>query len=150
MEKTTKHEHENGARATNAAVITLEGGLRFTADIRGHRVPTDQPVTVGGEDTAAMPLELLAASLGTCIALYAQQFCAVRGLPHAGMRVEVAWETAKGPKRISRFDVKVILPGDLPDDYRPALERAVRTCPVHNTLQHPPEMTVELLTPAPV
>jgi putative redox protein len=137
----------NTTATSPVAVVITDGGLRFTADIRGHAVPTDQPADAGGDDTAATPLELLAASLGACIALYAHQFCVKRGIPDDGLRVEVDWANAKAPYRISRFDVRVVLPESLPEQYRAPLERAVRTCPVHNTLSHPPELNVELKTP---
>jgi putative redox protein len=126
------------------AVVTAEGGLRFTADIRGHRVPTDQPGWAGGDDSAVSPLELLAASLGTCISLYAHQFCSARGLDATGLGVEVVYETAKAPKRISRFDARVTLPDGFPGEYRDAIERAVRACPVHNTLTHAPVIGIEV------
>jgi putative redox protein len=136
--------------AEKVTTITLEEGLRFSAEVRGHRVVTDQPEQSGGSDSAATPLELLGVSLGSCIALYAHQFCATRGLPHEGLAVEVRTESARGPYRIARFDVKVILPEQVPEEYRPALERAVKACPVHNTLMHPPEIHVELLATADV
>jgi putative redox protein len=128
--------------AEKLAVITAEGGLRFSAEIRGHRVPTDQLPWAGGEDTAVTPLELLGASLGTCIALYAHQFCTARGIDATGLGITVGYETAKAPKRIARFDVQVSLPPDFPGEYRQAMERAIKTCPVHNTLLHPPEIGV--------
>lgn len=136
------------AQLERIAVVTSGGGLRFDAGIRSHVVHTDQPVASGGDDLAATPLELLAASLGACVALYAHQFCARRGIPDEGLRVEVEWEKAQAPYRVRRFDVKVILPDEVPEQYRPALERAVRTCPVHNTLAHAPEMNIDVLTPA--
>jgi putative redox protein len=138
------YEHVTTSGLNRIALVTGEGGLRFTASIRGHQVHTDQPLNAGGEDSAAMPLELLAASMGTCIALYAHQFCAARGIAADGLTVEVGYETAKGPKRISRFDVGVLLPEGFPDQYRDAVERAVKSCPVHNTLSHPPEINVAL------
>jgi putative redox protein len=134
--------------AEKVTIITTEGGLRFTAEVRGHRIETDQPEHAGGADSAAMPLELLGASLGTCIALYAHQFCATRGLSARGLRVEVRTDTVKPPYRIGRFDVTVELPDGLPEEYRAAMDRAVRACPVHNTLTHPPEISVRLLEPA--
>jgi putative redox protein len=140
----------NGDPADKVTVITTEGGLRFAAHVRGHRIDTDQPERSGGADSAAMPLELLAASLGTCIAFYAHQFCATRGIPTDGLRVEIRTETAKGPYRIARFDVKVFLPDALPDEYHAAIDRAVRTCPVHNTLTHAPDVTMELVAAAAV
>lgn len=114
--------------------ITHEGGLKFAAQIRSHRVLVDQPVRGGGTDTAPMPLELLSASLGTCVALYVHQFCNTRGFPHEGMRVEVDAIGAPNPGRIGQFTVRVILPTPLPAPYAAMVERVARSCPVHNTL----------------
>lgn len=122
-----------------------EGGLRITATVRGHRIETDQPAWAGGADAAAMPLELLGAALATCGALYAQQFCATRNIPVEGLRVEVDTESAKAPKRISRFDMRVHLPPGLSPDQGDAIERAVRSCPAMNTLLLPTEVDLELI-----
>lgn len=127
-------------------VITHEGGVKFAAQIRQHRLTVDQPLGGGGEDSAPMPLELLGASLGTCIALYVQQFCHVRGLPYRGMRVEVDPRGAQG--RIGRFDVRVVLPEPLPPQYEQMLERVARSCPAHNTLAHGAEIAVAIEHPA--
>ena len=76
-------------------VVTHEGGARFAAQIRSHRVVVDQPERGSGADTGPMPLELIGAALGSCIALYVQRFLHVRNLPYHGMRVEV--EQHKAP-----------------------------------------------------
>ena len=69
-------------------VVTHESGSRFAAQIRSHRVVVDQPEHGGGTDAGPMPLELIGAALGTCIALYVQRFLHVRNLVYQGMRVE--------------------------------------------------------------
>ena len=125
-------------------VVTHEGGLKFVAEVRGHRVETDQPVRAGGSDSAPMPLEMVGVALGTCVALYVQQFCAMRQIPHEGMRVEVQTAGAQGPNRVGLFDVRVVLPGPVPDQYREAIDRVARSCPVHNTLMHTPEIVVRV------
>lgn len=129
-------------------VITHEGGVKFGAQIRQHKVLTDQTAAGGGEDSAPTPLELLGASLGTCVALYVQQFCATRELPYEGMRVEVDPRGAHG--RIGQFNVRVILPQALPPQYAEMLERVARSCPAHNTLTHGAEVEVTIETPAAV
>ena len=129
-------------------VITHEGGVKFAAQIREHRVIVDQPFGGGGEDSAPMPLELLGASLGTCVALYVQQFCHARGLPYEGMRVEVEPRGAQG--RIGRFDVRVVMPEPLPPQYAQLLERVARSCPAHNTLAHGADVAVDIQHAAPV
>jgi len=129
-------------------VITHEGGVTFAAQIREHRILVDQPAGGGGEDSAPMPLELLGASLGTCVALYVQQFCHARGLPYQGMRVEVDPQGAQS--RIGRFDVRVVLPVPLPPRYAEMLERVARSCPAHNTLSHGAEIAVAIEHPTAV
>jgi ribosomal protein S12 methylthiotransferase accessory factor len=125
-------------------VVSWDGGVRFTADIRGHGVTVDQPARGGGTDSAPMPVELLPAALGTCVALYVQQFLVTRGLDPAGMTVEVNTVGAANPNRIGRFDVQVKIPGGVPEKYRDAVRRAAEGCTVHHTLTHVPEIAVRV------
>lgn len=124
--------------------VTWDGDLRFTADIRGHKVTVDQPAKAGGADSAPMPVELLPASLGTCVALYVQQFLATRGLDPTGMSVDVTTIGAPQPNRLARFDVTVKIPGGVPEKYRDAVQRAAEGCTVHHTLTHVPEIAVTI------
>jgi len=125
-------------------VITHEGGLKFAAQIRQHRVLVDQPPRGGGEDAAPMPIELLGAALGTCVALYVQQYLETRGLPFEGMRVEVEQRGAQNPSRIGQFTVRVVVPAELPAHHAEMLERVARSCPAHGTLVHGAAVDVRL------
>lgn len=129
-------------------VVTHEGGMKFATQIRGHTLIVDQPVGAGN-DEGPMPLELLGASIGTCVALYVQQFCHSRGLPYEGMRVEVQQLGARSPSRVGTFDVRVILQEELPPQYSEMLERVARSCPAHNTLVHGAEVAVRIENEAP-
>jgi uncharacterized OsmC-like protein len=129
-------------------VITHEGGLKFAAQVRSHRIVVDQPARAGGEDSAPMPIELLGAALGTCVALYVQQYLHTRDLPFAGMRVEVDQRSAMNPSRIGEFNVRVILPEALPPHHAEMLERVARSCPAHGTLTHGAEVSVAIETAA--
>jgi putative redox protein len=128
-------------------VVTHDGGVRFAAQIRSHRVVVDQPLRGGGEDSGPSPIELLGAALGTCVALYVQQFCHARDLPYDGLRVEVEQHGAANPGRIGRFVVRVMLSTELPEHYAAMLERVAQSCPAHNTLVHGAEVTVLVETP---
>jgi uncharacterized OsmC-like protein len=128
-------------------VVTHDGGLRFAAQVRSHRVIVDQPRGAGGLDSAPMPIEMLGVSLGTCIALYVQQFCQARGLSCDGMRVEVEQQGARNPNRVGQFVVRVVLPHPLPPPYAEMLERVARSCPAHGTLEHGAEVSVHIETP---
>ena len=128
--------------------VTWGGGSRFTAAIRGHTLTVDQPREGGGEDTAPMPLELVPAALGTCVALYVQRFLATRELDASGLTVEVSASGAANPHRLARFEVRVTIPGGVPEKYHDAVRRAAEGCTVHHTLTHQPEIVVEIATGA--
>ena len=125
-------------------VVTHEHGLSFAAQIREHRLITDQPTHVGGEDTGPSPMELVSAALGSCVALYVHQFCVNRGLPHEGLRVEVTPHNVANPHRIGELSVAVFLPGAYSPHTMEMLERVVRSCPVHNTLAHGAAVSVSI------
>src|SRR5262245_47234546 len=98
----------------NPIVVSHDNGLRFSADIRSHRLILDQPRYAGGEDAGPTPLELLGASLGSCIALYVYRFLTARNLSVAGLRVEVTPHQVASPNRIAQFDTRIILSDEIP------------------------------------
>ena len=125
-------------------VVTHVKDVQFVAQVRSHRILVDQTARGGGSDAGPAPLELLGASLGTCVALYVQQFCHTRKLPHDGMRVEVQTTGAANPNRLGQFDVVVVLPAELPPQYAAMLQRVARSCPAHNTLVHGARVDVRI------
>ncbi|HEY3286258.1 MAG TPA: OsmC family protein [Gemmatimonadaceae bacterium] len=131
-------------RQRDPIVVTHEGGVQFAAQVRAHRLLVDQPERGGGADAGPSPIELLGVSLGTCVALYVQQFCHSRGLSHEGMRVEVQQRGAQNPNRIGEFAVRVVLPAGLPAEHVEMLERVARSCPAHNTLVHGAEVAIQI------
>lgn len=124
-------------------VVTHEGGVQFAAQVRSHRILVDQPERGGGADAGPAPIELLGASLGTCVALYVQQFCQSRALPYEGLRVEVQQRGAQNPNRIGEFTVRIVLPGGIAAEHVAMLERVARSCPAHHTLTHGAEVHMQ-------
>jgi uncharacterized OsmC-like protein len=129
-------------------VVRHGGGMKFIASVRSHEIVTDQMEHHGGANSGPTPLEALGAALGSCIALYVQQFCETRKLSHAGMRVEVRQKNEKNPSRVGKFAVTLVMPEEIPQQYAAMLERVVQSCPVHNTLVEGAEMSVNILVPA--
>jgi putative redox protein len=125
-------------------VVTHEGGVRFAAQVRSHRVIVDQPERSGGSNGGPSPIELLGTALGTCIAYYVQQFLHARGLPYDGMRVEIEQHKACSPSRIGTFIARVIVPAALPTATLELLERVARSCPAHGTLTHASQVIVTI------
>lgn len=125
--------------------VTHLGGDRFEITVRDHTVTVDQPVAMGGDDTAPTPTELFVASLASCVAFYARRYLARHDLPVEGLRVETSYVMGTKPSRVASFDVKVHLPEGVPEDRHKALLAMVSHCTVHSTLQHEPEVDIQLV-----
>jgi putative redox protein len=126
--------------------------VKFEAEARGHKLVCDQPLDNGGADEGMTPPEMTLASLGTCAGFYAAQYLRTRSLPTAGLAVRVDAEKAKNPARLGQFHILVELP-EIDERHREGVMRAVKSCLIHNTLLHAPEISIELqnaATPAAV
>ncbi|MFE9095903.1 OsmC family protein [Streptomyces sp. NPDC007264] len=139
-----------GARGTREAdahgfEVTHVDADAYAVDVRGHRILVDQPTEAGGADSAPTPTELFAASLATCVAFYAGRYLHRHGLDRAGLRVRTEYTMATDrPARVAAVRVTVVPPPGLPDERRAALLAVASHCTVHNTLQQPPEVDIEL------
>ena len=120
-------------------------GTAFEIEARGHRAISDQPVENRGADGGMTPPELLLASIGSCAGYYALQYLQARGLATAGLAVHVEAAKATQPARIGAIRIHVNAP--IPEDskHREGLLRAVKSCLVHNTLTHSPQVDVDLM-----
>lgn len=113
--------------------------------MRQHVVTVDQPVADGGTDTAPTPTELFVASLGACVAFYVRRFLARHELSADGLAVEVEYEMAAKPARVGEITVRLRLPASVPPERRPALLAVASHCTVHNTLDDPPDVHIDLV-----
>ena len=129
-------------------VVTHDGGVKFSAQLRTHRVVVDQQIRGGGDDAGPSPVEMLGVALGTCVAFYVQQFCHARHLPYEGLRVEVEQHGATNPSRVGQFVVRVLLAHAVPESYAALLERVAQSCPAHNTLTQGAVISVVIESPA--
>lgn len=125
--------------------VSFVGGEAYEIAVRGHRIVVDQPETVGGDDTAPTPTELLVASLASCVAFYAGRYLTRHGYDRTGLTVTADFDMAADrPARVGAIRVSIKAPTDLPDERQPAFLAVARGCTVHNTLNKAPEVDVEL------
>ena len=126
--------------------VTVEhlGGVQFEIAARQHRIACDQPAENGGFDEGMTPPELLLASLGACAGFYAAQYLKKHQLATDGTIVRVSAEKAANPPRMNNFRIQVEVSSELGDKHRQGIDDAVRHCLIHNTLLHPPKMTLEI------
>lgn len=124
--------------------VQMSSTARVAADVRGHRVVTDQPEKAGGADEGPAPFDLFLASIATCAGFYAQRFCQARDLDPAGLRLGLVAERNAETKRLDRLELDLELPEDFPGKYRKALVRAIDQCAVKKVILDPPEIEVVL------
>lgn len=135
--------------ASHATVVTHVSGERFAIQIRSHQIMVDQTLAGGGSDSAPTPIELLGASLGSCVAYYVRHFYRARGLESEGLTVEVVQTAATNPGRIQDFAVTVNLPSPIPAKYAKLLDRVIENCPARNTLKIGAGISVKFEAPVP-
>jgi putative redox protein len=124
------------------------GAFQFEIRARQHTMVSDQPLENGGYDEGMTPPELLLASLGSCAGYYAAQYLRKQKLATEGTLVRVTAEKAVDPPRLGAFRIALEVPVELSDEHREGLQQAVQHCSIHNTLLHPPQISIEIQTPA--
>ena len=124
--------------------VVFVAGESYAARVRGHLVLTDQPAGDGGDDAGPSPVELLVTSLATCAAYYADRYLSRHGVPREGLRVSAEFTMAGQPARVGSVRLRAQVPPGLPPERLAALRAMIAHCTVHNTLAHPPTVTVDL------
>ncbi|MFK0237833.1 OsmC family protein [Streptomyces vinaceus] len=130
--------------ANRLDVAHVDGDV-YVVDVRGHRFRVDQPTAAGGTDTAPTPTELFAASLATCVVFYAGRYLLRHGLSREGLGVRAEFTMAADrPARVAAMRLVIVPPALLPEGRRAGLLAVASHCTVHNTLQRPPEISIDL------
>ncbi len=125
--------------------VDREQGQQFRIRVRGHEVLSDMSEQDGGRDAGMAPAEMLAGSLGACIAMMVQVYCDSHGYTDGDVAVSVTVELTDKPKRIGGFAVDVELPNGFPEEKMDAVRRVAELCPIHETLRIPPRVDVEFV-----
>jgi uncharacterized OsmC-like protein len=124
--------------------VTHKTGQEFALRVRDHEVTSDMSVKDGGRDAGISPVELLAGSLGACVAMMVQTYCDRHGYTDGEVGVSLTLELADAPKRIGGIVVDVELPNDVPEDKKDVILRMAERCPVHETLRNPPQLDIDI------
>lgn len=125
--------------------VTFPGGKKVNAEMDGFVIPTDQPVSSGGDASAPSPFGYFLASLGTCAGIYVLSFCQQREISTEGMSLTQKMEFAddgEGRKRLSRVVIDITLPPGFPEKYRNAIVKTAELCTVKKVIMNPPEFEI--------
>lgn len=108
-------------------------GFRHIVKVRQHRLNCDEPVDLGGEDSAPSPQELLAASLASCTAVTMEMYAQRKGWDLRGVEVECEYVPAERGCP-TKFSLTLRLPASLTEEQVQRLKVIATKCPVHRTL----------------
>ena len=119
-----------------------EGGMSSSLNVRGHKVMSDVPPGMGGDDHGPTPVDPLAGSLGTCIAFYVACWCKQPGIPREGFEVDMDYVHDREAHCVPVMKVSVRMPYGFPEERRLALLKVAMSCTVHNTLCSIPQIEI--------
>ncbi len=116
-----------------ATAKLVPGTLQSDVLVRDRfRLLTDEPESVGGDDTAQTPHELLAAALAACISTTIGMYARTKEWELGEVRVDVEYDKNATPRH---FRVDVHLDGDYDADQIARLEAVAAACPVRRSLE---------------
>lgn len=106
------------------------GGKKIDTSFDGTTVRTDLLESSGGEGTGPEPLDLLFASLASCTANYATEFCRNRDIATDGLAVKLLARRSEEGGLFDDVALHLVLPEGFPEKYRKAIVRAAEKCTV--------------------
>lgn len=131
------------APAPDVVVSGSAAGFVQNVESAGHRFAVDEPVALGGTNTAATPYDLLLAALGSCTSMTIGLYARRKGIPlehvtvslwHAKIHATDCEECETRAGRIDRIELTIELAGELSEQQRAKLMEVAKLCPVHRTL----------------
>jgi uncharacterized OsmC-like protein len=107
------------------------------------------PLTIEAESAEMLysPFHMMASGLATCTYSVLASWGTTARLPVEDLALEVGWAFADDPHRVGSYDVQIEWPS-LPENRRAAAQRAAALCSVKKTLEHPPEVTTQVVAEA--
>jgi uncharacterized OsmC-like protein len=106
--------------------------------------PTSGPLTIEAPtpDLQYSPFHMLGSALGACTLSVLHSWASNKNQGVDDLKVDVTWEFVEGQHRVGSMKVRLLWPS-LAAELWPRAIRAAGLCGIHNTLTHPPEITVE-------
>ncbi len=116
-----------------ATARSIPGTLRQEVVIdRRHRLFTDEPERLGGEDSGPAPHELFPAALAACISTTLAMYARTKDWDLGEVTVDVDYDNQSTPRR---FDVAIELGGALRDEQLQRLEQVAKACPLRRSIE---------------
>lgn len=107
------------------------GKLQQVIAVDRHRLLSDAPEALGGEDSGPEPHDLLAAALAACTTLTVTMYARRKGMALEDVRVRITHGPEDGGYAFQR---RIDYVGALGPEDRRRLTEIANKCPVHKTL----------------
>jgi len=122
-----------------ATARSVPGTLRQEVLIDGrHRIITDEPRRLGGDDSGPAPHELFPAALAACVSTTLLMYARTKAWDIGDATVDVDYDHQSTPRR---FQVAIELGGDLSDEQVERLEKVANACPLRRAIEAGIEFT---------
>lgn len=128
------------------ASVTAELGTNFQVSITNgtHTWGADEPVDLGGDDTAPNPYDLLLGSLAACTTITLAFYAKRKGITLTSISAEYSFDRVHADDchecdddlsgMVDRVTSRIFIDGEFDDAMRQRLEEVAVRCPVHKTL----------------
>ena len=122
---------------------TRGGKFQQTVSVGPHRLPADEPIAAGGEDTGLAPYDFLLAGLGACTSMTMRLYAERKSLPlervtvtlrHSKIHAQDCAECETREGMLDRIERVITMQGALDGEQRRKLMEIADKCPVHRTL----------------
>lgn len=116
-----------------ATARSIPGTLRQHVVIDGrHRLVTDEPERLGGDDSGPAPHELFPAALAACTSTTLVMYARTKGWELGDVTVDVDYDHQATPRTV---DIRVAFGADLSDEQLRRLDDVARACPLRRAIE---------------
>lgn len=112
------------------------GTFRQRISVDAHELFADVDASVGGENSAPDPHDLLDSSLAACTAITLSMYAKRRGIPLSGIDIGVERDASKEKNGEYNLVLNIQFVGSLSDEQKQQLLGIIEKCPIHKLLSH--------------